>query len=120
FAMVREAAHEVENLLDELGVIGLPKTTGNRGIHVYVRLQPRWNSFEVRSAAVVVARELERRRGDLITAAWWKEERGRRVFVDCNQNAPHKTFFGPWSVCPSMGGQVGHLFGWDEQDAIEL
>ena len=78
-------------LLDELGVVAMPKTTGNRGIHVYVRLQPRWTSYEVRSAAVAVARELERRRPDLITAAWWKEERGTRVFVDFNQNAPHKT-----------------------------
>src|SRR3954463_740294 len=62
FPMVQEAAHEVRALLDELGVVGMPKTTGNRGIHVYVRLQPRWTSYEVRSAAVAVARELERRR----------------------------------------------------------
>ena len=67
---------------------GWPKTTGNRGIHVYVRLEPRWDSYEVRAAAVALARELERRRPDLVTAAWWKEERGRRVFVDFNQNAP--------------------------------
>jgi DNA ligase D-like protein (predicted polymerase) len=89
FPMVQEAAREVKALLDELGVVGMPKTTGNKGIHVYVRLQPRWTSYEVRSAAVAVARELERRRPDLITAAWWKEERGTRVFVDFNQNAPH-------------------------------
>ncbi len=76
FPMLREAAHEVRALLDEHGVMGLPKTTGNRGIHVYVRLQPRWTSYQVRSAAVAVARELERRRPDLMTAAWWKEERG--------------------------------------------
>ena len=73
---------------------GYPKTTGNRGLHVYVRLEPRWDSYQVRSAAVAVARELERRRPELITAAWWKEERGERVFVDYNQNAPHKTVFG--------------------------
>jgi DNA ligase D len=119
FAMVREAAHEVQSLLEELGVIGLPKTTGNRGIHVYIRLQPHWSSYQVRSAAVAVARELERRRGDLITAAWWKEERGRRVFVDFNQNAPHKTIFGAWSVRARPGAQVSTPFGWDELDAIE-
>jgi DNA ligase D len=118
FAMVQEAAREVRRLLDELGVIGLPKTTGNRGIHVYVRLQPRWTSYEVRSAAVAVARELERRRPELITAAWWKEERGTRVFVDFNQNAPHKTIFAAWSVRARPGAQVSTPFAWDELDAI--
>ena len=98
FPMVQEAAREVRALLAELGVMGRPKTTGNRGIHVYVRLQPRWTSYDVRAAAVAVARELERRHPELITAAWWKEDRGRRVFVDFNQNAPHKTIFGAWSV----------------------
>jgi DNA ligase D len=119
FPMVREAAQEVRALLDELGVMGLPKTTGNRGIHVYVRLQPRWTSYEVRSAAVAVARELERRRPDLITAAWWKEERGRRVFVDFNQNAPHKTIFGAWSVRARPGAQVSTPFSWAELEHIE-
>jgi DNA ligase D len=119
FAMVQEAAHEVRALLDESGVIGLPKTTGNRGIHVYVRLQPRWTSYEVRAAAVALARELERRRPDLVTAAWWKEERGRRVFVDFNQNAPHKTIFGAWSVRARPGAQVSTPFSWEELDDIE-
>ncbi len=118
FPMVREAAAEVRALLGEVGVMGLPKTTGNRGIHVYVRLQPRWTSYEVRAAAVAVARELERRRPDLITAAWWKEERGTRVFVDFNQNAPHKTIFGAWSVRARPGAQVSTPFGWDQLDSI--
>jgi DNA ligase D len=118
FPMVQEAAHEVEGLLDELGVLGLPKTTGNRGIHVYVRLLPRWTSYDVRNAAVAVARELERRRPDLVTAAWWKEERGRRVFADFNQNAPHKTIFGAWSVRARPGAQVSTPFSWEELDAI--
>ena len=117
--MVQEAAHEVRALLHETGVLGLPKTTGNRGIHVYVRLQRRWTSYEVRAAAVAVARELERRRPDLITAAWWKEERGTRVFIDFNQNAPHKTVFGAWSVRARPGAQVSTPFAWDELDAIE-
>jgi DNA ligase D len=118
FAMVREAARNVRALFDELGVQCLPKTTGNRGIHVYVRLLPRWTSYEVRSAAVAVARELERRHPDLITCAWWKEERGRRVFVDFNQNAPHKTIFGAWSVRARPGAQVSTPFAWDELEDI--
>jgi DNA ligase D len=118
FAMVQEAAREVKALLDDVGVVGMPKTTGNKGIHVYVRLQPRWTSYEVRSAAVAVARDLERRRPDLITAAWWKEERGTRVFVDFNQNAPHKTIFGAWSVRARPGANVSTPFEWDELDAV--
>ncbi len=114
FEMVREAAHEVDGLLRGAGITGWPKTTGNRGIHVYVRLLPKWSSIEVRAAAVAVARELERRRPDLMTAAWWKEERGRRVFVDFNQNAPHKTVFGAWSVRARPGAQVSTPFGWEE------
>ncbi len=110
FAMLREAAHELHRLFDDLGIAAFPKTTGNRGIHVYVRLLPRWDSYDVRAAAVVVARELERRRPELITAAWWKEERGPRVFVDFNQNSPHKTVFGAWCVRPRPGGQVSTPF----------
>ena len=71
----------------------------------------------MRSAAVAAARELERRRPELITAAWWKEERGERVFVDFNQNAPHKTVFGPWSVRARAGAQVSAPLTWDEIDA---
>ena len=118
FDMVREAAHEVRHLLGELGCTGMAKTTGSRGLHVYVRLLPRWSSIDVRGAAVAVARELERRRPDLVTAAWWKEERGRRVFVDFNQNAPHKTVFGAWSVRARPGAQVSTPFSWEELDSI--
>jgi DNA ligase D len=117
FPMIREAAFVLRDLLAELGLVGWPKTTGNRGIHVYLRLEPRWDSYQVRSAAVVIARELERRRPDLLTAAWWKEERGRRVFVDFNQNAPHKTVFGAWCVRARPGAQVSTPFVWDELDA---
>ncbi|MEA3019012.1 MAG: hypothetical protein QOI47_536 [Actinomycetota bacterium] len=118
FTHIRAAAREVQALFDELGIVGLPKTTGNRGVHVYARLEPRWDSYQVRSAAVAVARELERRRPDLLTAAWWKEERGQRVFVDFNQNAPHKTVFGAWSVRARPGAQVSTPFRWDELDDI--
>jgi DNA ligase D len=118
FEEARVAAAELRGLLDELGIVGYPKTTGNRGLHVYVRLEPRWDSYEVRSAAVAVARELERRRPDVITAAWWKEERGERIFIDYNQNAPHKTVFGTWSVRARPGAQVSAPVTWDEIDAV--
>ncbi len=119
FDDVREAAREVKAFLSELGLRGYPKTTGKHGIHVYVRLQPRWDSYQVRSAAVATARELERRRPDLITAAWWKEERGRRVFIDFNQNAPHKTVFGAWSVRARPGAQASTPFAWEELDTLD-
>jgi len=120
FAEIRAAASEVHRLLDELGITAWPKTTGNRGIHVYLRLERRWDPIEVRAGAVAVARELARRRPDLITDAWWKEERGERVFVDFNQNAPHKTVFGAWSVRARPGAQVSTPFRWDELDDIEI
>ncbi len=119
FDEARVAARLLHELLEELGVTAWPKTTGKRGIHVYVRLQPRWDSYEVRAAAVALARELERRHPDAVTAAWWKEERGDRVFVDYNQNAPHKTVFGAWSVRAKVGGQVSTPFAWEELDDID-
>src|SRR6202040_2304889 len=94
------------------------KTTGNRGVHVYDRLQPRWDSYQVRAAAVALAREAERRHGDLVTAAWWKEERGERVFIDFNQNAPHKTVFGAWSVRSRTGAQVSTPLSWEEVQTL--
>lgn len=112
------AAHELRKLLDEVGIESHPKTTGNRGLHVYVRLQPRWDSYEVRAAAVAVARELERRRPDILTAAWWKEERGTRVFIDFNQNAPHKTVFGAWSARARVGAQVSTPLRWEDIDDV--
>jgi DNA ligase D len=118
FDDVRAAARNTRALLDELGLTGYPKTTGNRGVHVYVRLEPRWDSYAVRSAAVALARELERRHGETMTAAWWKEERGQRVFVDYNQNAPHKTVFGPWCVRSRVGGQVSTPLTWDELEEL--
>jgi DNA ligase D len=107
------AAFELRALLDEHGIASYPKTTASRGVHVYARIEPRWDSYQVRAAAVAVARELERRRPDLLTAAWWKEERGRRIFVDYNQNAPHKTVFGAWSARARVGGQVSTPLSWE-------
>ena len=118
FEMVREAASEVRAFIGELGIVAFPKTTGNRGLHLYVRVEPGRDSIAVRQAAVSVAREMERRRPDLITGAWWKEERGARVFIDFNQNAPHKTVFGAWCVRARVGAQVSTPFAWDELAAI--
>lgn len=119
FDAIRQAAVAVRELLDELGIAGFPKTSGSRGLHIYVALEPRWNATEVRAAAVALARELERRHPDTLTAAWWKEERGDRVFIDFNQNAPHKTVFGAWSARPRVGAQVSTPFGWDELESID-
>ncbi len=119
FDEVRTAAGHVRELLGQLDMVGYPKTTGNRGMHIYVRLEPLWDSFSVRAGAVALARELERRHPDLITANWWKEERGARVFVDFNQNAPHKTVFGAWFARPRVGGQVSTPLEWDEVDSID-
>jgi DNA ligase D len=119
FAEAVVAAGELRALLDELGIASYPKTTASRGVHVYARLEPRWNAYQVRAAAVAAARELERRRPESITAAWWKEERGRRIFVDYNQNAPHKTVFGAWSARARVGGQVSTPVSWDELPAID-
>jgi DNA ligase D len=119
FDDARRAARATHALLDELGIAAWPKTTGSRGIHVYVRLEPRWDSTAVRAAAVALARELERRHPDLLTAQWWKEERGARVFVDFNQNAPHKTVFGAWFARPRSTGQVSTPFAWEELQTID-
>jgi DNA ligase D len=118
FAMAQETAAVTKQLFDERGVRSFIKTTGNRGLHVYVRVAPHWDSYAVRSAAVSVARELERRRPDLITAAWWKEERGERIFIDYNQNAPHKTVFAPWSVRAHPHAPVSCPFEWSELETI--
>jgi len=118
FEGVCHAALEVRDLCTERGITAYVKTSGSRGLHIYVRLLPLWDSYQVRAAAVVLARELEQRRPDLLTAKWWKEERGQRVFVDFNQNAPHKTVFGAWSARPRVGAQVSTPIGWDEVDTV--
>ncbi len=114
FDQLRAAAWRVKELFDELGIEVFIKTSGSRGLHLYVSLLPRWDGYDVRAAAVAFARELERRHPDDITWRWWKEERGTRVFVDYNQNAPHKTVFGAWGVRPRVGGQVSTPIDWDE------
>ena len=118
FDQVREAAALVRDYLAELGMLGFAKTTGSKGIHIYVRVEPGWDSFAIRGAVIALARELSERQPNLITDRWWKEERGDRVFVDYNQNAPHKNMFGAWGVRPRVGAQVSTPFRWDELDTI--
>jgi DNA ligase D len=114
FEQLREAAAEVKRFLDELGMRSFAKTSGSRGLHVYVRLAREHDAFAVRAAAVALARALEKRRPDLLTSSWWKEQRGQRVFIDYNQNAPHKTVFAAWCVRASPTAQVSTPFAWDE------
>ena len=119
FDEVREAAFVVHDWFAERGIVSYVKTSGSKGLHVYVPLDgspdgPRWNSYDVRGAAVTVARSLAAAHPELLTDAWWKEERGTRVFVDFNQNAPHKTVFGAWSVRARVGAQVSMPTRWDE------
>ena len=117
FAHVKEAAAATKVLLDELGLVGWPKTSGSRGIHVYVRIIPLWDFFQTRRAVLALARELERRLPDLITTKWWKEER-RGIFIDFNQNARDKTVSSAYGVRPT--GLVSAPFQWDELASIEL
>jgi DNA ligase D len=119
FDEVRNAAVLVRTLLGEMGIRSWVKTSGSKGLHVYVPLFPHWSPTQVRSAAVAAARELAHRHPELLTDAWWKEERGRRVFVDFNQNAPHKTVFGAWSVRPRVGAQVSTPISWEELESVD-
>ncbi len=119
FPQIQETAALTRDFLTELGIAAHLKTSGSRGLHIYVALRPNWDGYQVRAAAVALARALERRYPDLITAQWWKEERGARVFVDFNQNAPHKTVFGAWCVRPRTGAQVSTPIGWDELATVD-
>jgi DNA ligase D len=110
---VRVAAG-ARSLLDELGYAGFPKTSGGRGIHIYVRIEPRWTFTDVRHAAIAFARELERRLPDQVTSKWWKEERGERVFIDYNQNARDRTIASAYSVRPKPGAPVSAPLDWEE------
>jgi DNA ligase D len=110
---VRVAA-EARRLLEELGYAGFPKTSGGRGIHIYVRIEPRWTFTEVRHAAIAFGRELERRLPGQVTTKWWKEERGEKIFVDYNQNARDRTIASAYSVRPNPGAPVSAPLTWDE------
>jgi DNA ligase D len=114
FADAARVAGEARDLLAELGYTGFPKTSGGRGIHIYVRLQPRFTFIDVRHAAIAFARALERRLPDQVTTSWWKEERGRRIFIDFNQNARDRTIASAYSIRPKPGAPVSAPLDWDE------
>jgi len=107
-------AGEARALLEELGYVGFPKTSGGRGVHIYVRIEPRWSFTEVRHAAIAFGRELERRLPGEVTTKWWKEERGERIFVDYNQNARDRTIASAYSVRPKPGAPVSAPVTWEE------
>ena len=107
-------AGEARALLDELGYAGFPKTSGGRGLPIYVRIEPRWTFTDVRHAAIAFGRELELRMPGQVTTKWWKEERGERIFVDYNQNARDRTIASPYSVRPKPGAPVSAPLAWEE------
>ncbi len=105
--------------LDELEITGFPKTSGGRGIHIYVRIEPKWTFTDVRHAAIAFGRELERRMPGRVTTKWWKEERGETVFVDYNQNARDRTIASPYSVRAKPGAPVSAPLLWDELPEVQ-
>jgi DNA ligase D-like protein (predicted polymerase) len=113
FTDARRVANVAHELLEELGLRGYPKTSGNRGIHIYLRIQPSWSFEEVRHAAIGFGRELERRDGG-VTTNWWKEERGTRIFLDYNQNNRDRTIASAWSLRPKPGAPVSTPMTWSQ------
>lgn len=118
FADAARVAGVARELLDDLGMVGFPKTSGNRGVHIYVRIEPRWSFTDVRHAAIAFGRELERRTHG-VTTAWWKEERGQNVFVDYNQNARDRTIASAYSLRPLPGAPVSTPLSWDELPEVD-
>lgn len=120
FARVRRVAHVAQEVLDELGAVGWPKTSGGDGLHVYVRVAPRWGFQEVRRAALAFAREVERRAPDDVTTTWWRKDRDpAKVFVDYNQNTRDHTIASAYSVRGVPEATVSTPIAWDEIDDVE-
>ena len=115
---IREVARVVRVALNDFGLVGWPKTSGSRGMHVYVRIERRWGFDEVRRAALAFAREIERRAPELATSKWWKEER-HGVFLDYNQNAKDRTIAAAYSVRPRPDARVSAPLMWDEIDSCD-
>jgi DNA ligase D-like protein (predicted polymerase) len=118
FAEVRKVAMVVKEVLDDHKLRGYPKTSGSRGIHIYIRVKPDWDYFDVRRAALALAREVERRAPKLATSKWWKEER-HGVFVDYNQNARDRTIASAYSVRPTPDARVSTPLEWEEVPDVE-
>jgi DNA primase len=117
---VRRVAHVAHEVLDELGATGWPKTSGGRGLHVYVRIAPTHGFKEVRLAALAFAREVERRAPQDVTTTWWRKDRDpTAVFVDYNQNARDHTIAAAYSVRGNAAATVSTPITWDEVDAVE-
>ena len=118
WSQIRDVAGVVRATLADFGLIGWPKTSGSRGMHVYVRIERRWTFDHVRRAALALAREVEHRAPQLATSKWWKEER-HGVFLDYNQNAKDRTIASAYSVRPTPDARVSAPLAWDEIDACE-
>ncbi|WIV55059.1 non-homologous end-joining DNA ligase [Amycolatopsis nalaikhensis] len=120
FDRVRRVAHVAHEILDELGAVGWPKTSGGRGLHIYVRIEPRWGFQDVRRAALAFAHEVERRAPDDVTTTWWRKDRDpKMLFVDYNQNARDHTIASAYSVRGNPEGTVSAPIRWDEIDDVE-
>jgi DNA ligase D len=119
FKQAKKVAAMVREVLDELGYVAWPKTSGNRGVHVACRIEPSWEFPEVRRCALAFAREVERRAPKLVTTAWWKEERGKRVFIDYNQNARDRTIASAYSVRARPDATISAPVTWDELQEVE-
>jgi bifunctional non-homologous end joining protein LigD len=117
---VQEVAMCVKDVLEEHALVGYPKTSGSRGFHVNIRVEPMWDFLEVRRAALALAREVERRLPAIATSKWWKEERGDRVFIDYNQNARDRTVASVYSVRPVPKACVSAPVTWDEVPKVTL
>ncbi len=120
FDRVRRVARVVQELLGELGVVGWPKTSGGHGLHIYVRIEPRWEFGELRRAALAFAREVERRAPDDVTTTWWRKDRDpAKLFVDYNQNTRDHTIASAYSVRGVPTATVSTPISWDEIDTVD-
>jgi DNA ligase D-like protein (predicted polymerase) len=114
FADAARAAHELRSVLEDADLVGFPKTSGGRGVHVFVPIQPTYGFIEARHAVIALGRELSRRMPDHVTVSWWKEERGARIFVDFNQMARDRTIASAYSIRPTPTAVVSAPLTWDE------
>lgn len=119
FSDAVDVAEALRELLVDVGAVPYVKTSGGRGVHVFVAIEPRWEFLDVRHAAIAVGRALERRHPELVTTAWWKEERGERVFVDYNQMARDRTMASAWSVRARPGAPVSMPVTWEALPEVD-